>query len=256
MRKFVVALLGFVVLAGACTHNGKTSPTPSAPTSSIGAQAASLDTKTPIKHVVFLIKENRSFDTYFGRFPGADGVKKGLEYHWFTQVGGKPDRNYGTTTKVPLKPPPGQRYPSDLPHDYSQWVLDYHDGAMDGFAVNPVVAKSMAAYTQLRESDIPNYWSWAKSFVLGDRFFASAVGPSFPNHLMTIAAQSAATHDNPKQSLKQIQQMQAKGLAKTWGCDIPANGFVKVYNNRGKLVDKPRPCFDIPTEGDSLTKAG
>lgn len=254
MRKILLVLLGFLVLAGACTPKGGSSPTGTPPPSD--SSAGEPDTKWPIKHVVFLIKENRSFDNYFGRFPGADGATRGLQYHWFPIVGGKPDPDYGTTTKVPLKPPPGQRYPSDLPHDYNQWRLDYNKGAMDGFAVNPVVAKSMAAYTQLREEDIPNYWQWAKDYVLADRFFASAVGPSFPNHLMTIAAQSAQTHDNPRQSLKQIQEMQADGLAKTWGCDIPSSGLVKIYDDTGKLVDRRKPCFDIPTAGDSLTEAG
>src|SRR5438128_11943675 len=30
-----------------------------------------------IKHIVFLIKENRTFDTMFGRFPGANGARYG-----------------------------------------------------------------------------------------------------------------------------------------------------------------------------------
>src|SRR5436190_19599355 len=32
---------------------------------------------TPIKHIVFIVKENRSFDNYFGRFPGAHGATTG-----------------------------------------------------------------------------------------------------------------------------------------------------------------------------------
>src|SRR5437773_449335 len=32
---------------------------------------------TAIQHIVFIIKENRSFDTYFGTFPGADGATTG-----------------------------------------------------------------------------------------------------------------------------------------------------------------------------------
>src|SRR5262245_52434500 len=30
-----------------------------------------------IKHVIFVIKENRTFDNYFGLFPGADGATSG-----------------------------------------------------------------------------------------------------------------------------------------------------------------------------------
>jgi hypothetical protein len=29
---------------------------------------------SPIKHIVFILEENRSFDNVFGRFPGADGA--------------------------------------------------------------------------------------------------------------------------------------------------------------------------------------
>ena len=47
------------------------------------------------------------------------------------------------------------------------------------------------AYSQLRRDQLPNYWRWAREYTLFDRFFASAHGPSFPNHLYTIAAQSA-----------------------------------------------------------------
>ena len=32
---------------------------------------------TPIKHVVLIIKENHTFDNYFGTFPGANGTAPG-----------------------------------------------------------------------------------------------------------------------------------------------------------------------------------
>src|SRR6188472_4769821 len=41
--------------------------------------ASTFETMTPIKHVVFVIKENRTFDMMFGRFPGANGVSVGLD---------------------------------------------------------------------------------------------------------------------------------------------------------------------------------
>ena len=36
-----------------------------------------LKTAMPIKHVIFLVKENRTFDNYFGKFPGANGATTG-----------------------------------------------------------------------------------------------------------------------------------------------------------------------------------
>jgi phospholipase C len=46
------------------------------------------------------------------------------------------------------------------------------------------------SYTQLTESDIPNYFALARYFTLGDAMFSSLTGPSFPNHLYTVGAQS------------------------------------------------------------------
>ena len=46
------------------------------------------------------------------------------------------------------------------------------------------------AYSQFQQSDIPNYFSYASNFVLADNMFSSLTGPSFPNHLYTVAAQS------------------------------------------------------------------
>ena len=53
------------------------------------------------------------------------------------------------------------------------------------------------AYSQLHRAQLPNYWRWAEEFALFDNVFASAHGPSFPNHLYTIAAQSGGAQENP-----------------------------------------------------------
>src|SRR5439155_25612323 len=38
---------------------------------------ASLPPNVPIDHVIFIVKENRTFDHYFGKYPGADGTTVG-----------------------------------------------------------------------------------------------------------------------------------------------------------------------------------
>ena len=274
-------LLTFAAIAMACTGGGSAPPEdPSADVASPAAiDASSIETETPIKHVVFLIKENRSFDSMFGRMPDVNGVTKGPMYGWsywggpYTDPLVKEDVDAlrkdfpelrdikpGETVTRRLGPPPGQRYPADLPHDYLQWLLMYNEGRMDGFGTNPNSARY--AYTQQRPSDIPNYWKWASEYPLSDNFFASAVGPSFPNHLFTIAASSAQTRDNPDQSHEDIAEMGEQGLAKTWGCDIGPSGEIAVYSKKGTPDDdrKPlkwvRPCFDIDTVGDLLTDKG
>jgi len=92
--------------------------------------------------------------------------------------------------------------------------------------------------------------------VLGDHFFASAQGPSFPNHLYTIAAQSGGSHENPIQDLDLLRERHREtGLFKAWGCDSMENAYVPVEDREGNVKDVP-PCFDFLTEGDLLTEAG
>jgi phospholipase C len=196
-----------------------------------GPAAASIRTRWPIKHVVFLIKENRTFDHLFGSFPGANGVEFGS------------DRG----VRRPLTRGTDQATGEDIPHCYECALAAWNHGRMDGFAQSE--AADRWAYTQLDRDQLPNYWRWARRFVLFDNFFASAQGPSFPNHLYSIAAQSGGAHDNPRR---------IPGLTRgsnTFGCDAPPEQLVEVVDSEG-VVKRVHPCFDFLTEGDLLTRAG
>ena len=200
--------------------------------------AASLHTTTPIKHVVFIIKENRTFDNLFGRFPGANGATEGLDG----------SRTRPLTQALDI-------LPQDIKHCYECALQAWDHGKMDGFGSVSAFAE-LFAYTQYRRVDLPVYWRWAKDFVLGDNFFASAQGPSFPNHLYSIAATSGGAHENPIQDQDLLEQRhQQTGLFKSWGCDALPGAYVPVYDSEGhqKLVP---PCFDFTTEGDLLSRAG
>jgi phospholipase C len=200
--------------------------------------ATSFPTRWPIKHVVFIIKENRTFDNLFGRFPGADGATSGMDQ--------------GTARPLTHAL---DRIPVDIVHCYECALQAWNEGRMDGFASVSSPADRYA-YTQFRPKDLPAYWHWAKRFVLGDNFFASAQGPSFPNHLYTIAAQSGGAHDNPIQDLEQLRDRhRTTGLFKAWGCDSVEEAYVPVEDREGKEVKIP-PCFDFLTEGDLLLRAG
>jgi phospholipase C len=200
--------------------------------------ASAFATRWPIKHVVFLIKENRTFDNLFGRFPGADGVTVGNDQG----------------TERPLTPAL-DRLPADINHCWQCALQAWDHGKMDGFATISEPAEKWA-YTQYRPQDIPNLWHWAERFVLGDNFFASAQGPSFPNHLYTIAATSGGTHENPIQDRDVMEQRhRATGLFKAWGCDSVDGAYVRVFDSEGNAENVP-PCFDFQTEGDLLSNAG
>ena len=141
--------------------------------------ADAFETASPIKRVVYIIKENRTFDHMFGRFPGANGVTVGK------------DRE----VERPLTPATRGALAADIAHCYDCAIEAWNNGKMDGF--NRDEASDRGAYTQFLPEDLPNYWHWAEQFVLLDNFFTSAHGPSFPNHLYAIAAQSGGAYENP-----------------------------------------------------------
>jgi phospholipase C len=211
-----------------------TAPSPDgSPTSSPRAEegAGRSGTLWPIEHVVFLVKENRTFDHMFGTFPGVDGVTVGRDDGRRRPLEGGTDGSIGG---------------SDIPHCYPCSLEAWNHGEMDGF--NQDATSDTWAYTQLRRSQLPNYWRWAEEFVLADNFFSSAQGPSFPNHLYSIAAQSGGAHDNPRRG---------PGIrdSNTFGCDAPPEQTVEIVDPEGH-VKEVRPCFDFLTEGDLLTEAG
>jgi phospholipase C len=206
------------------------SPTPR-PT--FGQDVLKVDTRWPIKRVVYLMLENRSFDNLFGRFPGADGVTVGVRE-------GK---------EVPLKHCP-EWLPGDLPHDLSAWINSYRSGAMDGFALGAY--GPLYAYSQFAPRDIPAYWTWAQEYVLCDRFFASEVGPSYPNHLFYIAGQAGGAIDNPENT--QLRGLGNGRQHKSWGCDaVGEDVFVLVKDENGN-VTKHDTCFTFKTAGEQLSE--
>jgi phospholipase C len=133
-----------------------------------------------LEHFVFIMKENRTFDHYFGKFPGVDGATQG-EIH--------------TGQVVPLTPAPDFQ-PHDIDHSREAENTAIDGGKMDGFDLISG-GQDLSSYTQFDESGIPNYWAYARAFTLADHNFASMVGPSFPNHLYAIGAQGAGAVSNP-----------------------------------------------------------
>ena len=242
MRRVWAGMAVVASFVAACTgpggSPGSSRPTTQSPSSPAvqpsppaAVDASRFDTRWPIKHVVYLIKENRTYDNMFGLFPGGNGARTGMDFG----------------VRVPLTRAL-DKIPADIPHCYLCAVQAWHGGAMDGFGfvTRAYEAAPDLAYTQFRPDQIPNYWHWAKRNVLFDNVFAAAMGPSFPNHLYTIAARSGGARDNPRR---------AGIVSNTFGCDAPAEQLVEVYDAEGQVVKVP-PCFDFQTEGDLLSEAG
>ena len=183
---FLVAAWQFWPSSGGATSARKsrspttTSPGPSSPT------PAQVGPDSPIKHVIFLVKENHSFDNYFGKYPGADGATVGKTLQC--------DNNLAPGPTVPLTPAP-YVYPHDLGHAFDPGLISIDGGKMDGFNC-VTLGDDLTGYTQFDRSTLPVYWALADRFVLADHFFTSMFGPTFPEHLYTVAAQSYGIVDN------------------------------------------------------------
>ena len=139
----------------------------------------SIDTRWPIKQVIYVMMENRSFDNMFGRFPGVNGTTVGVKWG----------------EEVPLIKCPDW-LPGDLPHDRAAALNCLNGGKLDGFAGGAY--GDPWSYSQFQEHQLPNYWHWAREYALSDNFYASALGPSYPNHYFFIAGQSGGVIDNPE----------------------------------------------------------
>jgi phospholipase C len=173
LQKFRTAVPGLILAAGLAIS------TAAAQTASRPAPAG----LEKIQHVIWIIQENRSFDNYFGTFPGADGIVPG------TCLPVMP----GSTSCAKPFHMPAAKPPCDLSHDWEIAHAAYDHGTMDGF-----VWAEGSRYTlgYLDRRDIPNYWAYAQHYTLADHFFSSFNGPSMPNHLYTVAAQSGGLITN------------------------------------------------------------
>lgn len=210
------------------------SPGPVPEVKQAGSVTAAPPAMKVIKHVVFIVKENRSFDEYFGAFPGADGATTGV-----TSSG----------QVVPLTPTPDVMM-NDLGHSWFSALISMNGGKMNGYDLidGANINGNFLSYTQMTEAQIPNYWRYAKTYALGDHMFSSMHTDSFPNHLYTIAATSGGATGIP-------YSKSGAGVGPGWGCDSNSNTVVNVQNELGEISDV-FPCFDFQTLADSLTTAG
>jgi phospholipase C len=146
------------------------------------------DGENPIQHVIFLVKENRSFDHYFGAYPGAEGAKQG------GTIADCDASSFEDGPVVDLEPAPVVM-PHDLGHAFAPGLYAINGGKMNGY--NCVsLGEDLLSYTQYSRRTLPVYWAYADRFVLADHFFTSMYGPTFPEHLYTVAAQSYGIVDN------------------------------------------------------------
>ncbi len=185
-----------------------------------------------INHIVFIVKENRSFDNMFGAFPHAS------QYNPYFTTNAK----LSTGAIVPLGETPDAT-PADICHDWPCLIAMLDNGKMDNFDLDPTCADNggFLCLTQMHQTDIPNYYSLASAFTLGADMFSSIHATSFPNHLYTISASSGG-----------IVGQGHLGSDREVGCES-AQGATALFLDQYGNITNQYPCVDITTLGDLLT---
>jgi phospholipase C len=158
----------------------------------------------PVSHVVIVIQENHSFDNYFGTYPGANGVPPNVKLRVV-----------------------GAAYPISPDHDSYTATAEKKTGVFPN--------ESLVMYN---ESAISYYFGLAKNYTLADNFFSSALGPTFPNRLFSIAASSDGIISNPS--------------GEPWSCTNQKNNDVSVLDPTTGQILQESGCRDITTLGDVL----
>ena len=189
-RRRLAAAVALVAAAGTLAATG-----------GLTASARRVDPIRKIRHVVIAMQENRSFDSYFGTFPGADGIpfRRGVPRVCV------PDP-FRHTCQRPYHDPNDAN--AGGPHGKADAAGDVDGGRMDGFiarqegglqgchegTLNPACSAGglpdVMGYHTAQE--IPNYWAYARQFVLQDHLFTPTSSWSLPAHLFMVSEWSAS----------------------------------------------------------------
>jgi phospholipase C len=187
-----------------------------------------------LRHLVFIVQENRSFDHYFGTFPGADGfpMKHGRIDVCIPDPGlGRCVRPYHDRT---LRQEGG-------PHAHWNSVNDIDGGRMDGFVRtlvdgsnhcadvrdDPACAGDLGPQGQPdvmgyhTKAELPNYWTYAKRFVLQDHMFAPSDSWTLPSHLFLVSGWAAHCTD-PHDPMSCSSDLEQNGIVDRMRQKYPA----------------------------------
>lgn len=141
-----------------------------------------MPTSSPIEHVVIILKENHTFDNFFGTFPNVTGDPTLQQF------------------------PPGMSRPDPMATsiNHESWIINHK---------NPANNKGQGNM-QFVEQHIPKYFEYARNYTLCDNYFSEVAGPSWPNHMMLLTADSPII-DNPL--------TEERGVPRPWpSWDVPS----------------------------------
>ncbi|MGB6601807.1 MAG: alkaline phosphatase family protein [Candidatus Cybelea sp.] len=240
MTKQLVALALACAVAGCA---GSTAPPFSGvyPEQSRGAQGVTPSsarvgrTTTPIKHVVYIIQENRSFNDMFYGFPGATTAKYG-----FNSQGKKIEL---TPQSLATSWDLGHASQAFFAACDGQGALPGTDCKMDGWnnENSSGYGPSNPQYTYVKESQIAPYWAMAQQYVLADNMFASNLDGSFIAHQYVVAGFASSAVDFPDGA---------------WGCEGGKTDTVRTITMQRTYGSPIETCFENPTLAAEADAAG
>jgi phospholipase C len=226
----VVAAVGISGCSGSALTNSSYAP--------ITATRIAGGSSSPIKHVIVVIQENRSFDNLFGTFPGADGTTTGEAEA--VPVSEQSQCPIYKQEQVPLTEG-NLAVGDDFGHKYSDVQIDYDNGNMDGFDVDPIPAGGgkiacLHPYQYTNPSQIAPYWDIAEQYVLADHMYQTQGSGSFTAHQDLIAGGTA---------INSYESIIDDPSGFPWGCDSPSKTTTSLFTTDGQYEPGkgPFPCF-------------
>ncbi len=150
------------------------------------SRPAGTDLLPQIKHIVVLMMENHSYDSYLGMLGRGEGFRLGLDGQPKAanpNADGKTIRSYHAPSTMQAEGVPCQSWHASQ--------LQWNDGRMDGFVTSTQSidqgADETVAMAYWTERELPFYYGLARTFPLADHWFSSCLGPTFPNRRFLIA---------------------------------------------------------------------
>ncbi len=200
-------------------------------------------TKTPIKHLVVLFDENRSFDHYFGAYPQAMNLPGERPFHARPNtpaVNGFTDDLLARNPNKynPIRLSPGEAAQCSQTHDYTKEQKAVNLGAMNRFVENDF-ATGTQGFASCPDRIVMSYfdgntvtalWNYAQRYAMSDNHFASDWGSSAVGALNLVSGQ-------------------------THGASVPNKGSDTIA---GTVIGNPRPRLDVcsPLSTTLITMAG